>query len=368
LAYITSTTTSTAAGVYEYRLGTASATNITSQSCRIYSKPLRIIVNANPTTIITPGGPACAGKDFLLSATGGSTYRWSGPNGFNASDSVLRFPNIQTAQNGIYTVVATSAAGCSQAASATIAVHPSVAVRTSFSDTTICQKTTVQLRADGGENYKWLPAAELSDPTVANPTATASDTIKYQVVAANTFGCTDTAYVSLNVVKIAIANAGSNKTVVSGTNATLDGSIQNQYAQFYWQPAAGISNTGQLRPLITSTVDAVYWLTAVSPNNCGITRDTVYVKVFKDIFIPSAFTPNGDGKNDLWRIPSLQAFTSYELLVYNRFGQLVFQTKNQYQSWDGTRNGIPLPTGGYVYHLTIAELKKSWKGTVMIIR
>ncbi len=366
--YTSSTTTSTVAGVYEYRLGTASTANINSFRCRIYSKPLSIIVNATPTVIITPSGNACAGKGFQLKATGGNTYSWSGPNGYSSTDAVLDFINIQLAQNGIYTVATTSAVGCTATASYTVVVKPSVAVSTPFTDTTVCQNKRIQLAASGGETYRWFPAIGLSNTGIANPTALTTDTIRYQVVANNTFNCADTAYINLNVVKLAIANAGNDITIVSGVGATLEGSIQNRYAQFYWQPAAGISNANQLQPQITSTVDAVYWLTAVSPNNCGTTTDTVYVKVFKDIFIPSAFTPNGDGKNDRWSIPTLQAFSHYELLVYNRYGQLVFQTKNQYKTWDGSMNGTPLPTGTYVYFLNVVDLKKSWKGTVMIVR
>lgn len=366
--YSSTITTSTAAGVYEYRMGTASAGNIATQRCRIYSRVLAVVVNATPAITLTASGPACAGKRFLLKATGGNIYSWTGPNGFTSADSVILFANIQPAQNGNYTVVASSTAGCSATSTFTITVNPSVAINTSFSDTTVCQKARVQLNATGGNRYQWLPATGLSDATIANPIATALDTIRYQIVTANSFGCTDTAYINLNVVKLAIANAGPDKTVLGGTMATLEGSIQNPYAQFYWQPSGGLSNVNQLQPLITSTSDAVYWLTAVSPNNCGVSIDTVSVKFFKDIFIPSAFTPNGDGKNDRWSIPTLQAFSQYHLQVFSRYGQLLFETRNQYQPWNGTANGTPLPSGTYVYFLTVAELKKSWKGTVVLIR
>ena len=358
----------TSPGLYEYRLGTADVSNIGFQRCRIYSKALGITVNATPVVDITTSGPACAGKAFQLKATGGNTYSWMGPNGFTATDSVITFPGIQPAQNGAYTVTTTSTASCLAAKTFTIDVKPAVTVITSFSDTTICQKATLQLTATGGDIYRWAPAIGLSNANVANPVATGLDTTHYQVVAVNSFGCADTGYVTVNVIRLAIADAGPDKTIVSSLNAVLEGSIQNRYEQFYWQPASGLSNARQLQPQVTAVGDAVYWLTAVSPNGCGTSIDTVNVKVYKDIYIPSAFTPNGDGKNDLWNIPALQAFSQFELLVYNRYGQLVFQSRNQYQPWNGKTNGTPLPAGAYVYFLSITDLKKSWKGTVMIIR
>ena len=91
--------------------------------------------------------------------------------------------------------------------------------------------------------------------------------------------------------------------------------------------------------------------------------------VYKGIFIPNAFSPNGDGTNDTWNIPALGAYPNFEMSVYNRYGQLVFQSKNTNRPWDGTFKGKPSPSGAYAYFIDLKEPGMTLiKGSVLIIR
>ncbi len=78
------------------------------------------------------------------------------------------------------------------------------------------------------------------------------------------------------------------------------------------------------------------------------------VKYYKEIYIPTAFTPNNDGLNDRWNLPALPALPLAEVRVYNRYGQLIFYNKGYAKQWDGSFKGMPQPTGVYVY---IIDLK-----------
>jgi gliding motility-associated-like protein len=92
------------------------------------------------------------------------------------------------------------------------------------------------------------------------------------------------------------------------------------------------------------------------------------VFVFKDVFVPSAFTPNNDGLNDTWNIPALNAFPEFILSVYNRYGQLIYQNKGNNIPWDGKYRGQPQPSGVYVYYIDLKVDGGKRKGTVTLIR
>lgn len=94
----------------------------------------------------------------------------------------------------------------------------------------------------------------------------------------------------------------------------------------------------------------------------------VRVYVYKEIFVPTGFTPDGDGLNDIWNIPALGAFGNFDLSVFNKYGQLVFYNKDINRPWDGKYNGLPQPSGVYVYIIKMKESGVLLKGTVQIIR
>ena len=123
-----------------------------------------------------------------------------------------------------------------------------------------------------------------------------------------------------------------------------------------------------IQPIATPPADINYVLRVTSANGCGIATDAMHIFVYNDIYIPTAFSPNGDGLNETWKIPALAAFPTFELTVFNRFGQLVFENKNNNLSWDGTFKGTPLPAGAYVYNINLHQFPGILKGTVMIVR
>ena len=106
-----------------------------------------------------------------------------------------------------------------------------------------------------------------------------------------------------------------------------------------------------------------------APGHCnGLVTDTSGTGDPGKIYIPSAFTPNGDGHNDVWRIPGLKAVPVFELSVFNRWGQLIYHVKNNNKGWDGQFNGIKQPSGGYTYMIRIGNGKRLLKGVVMLVR
>jgi gliding motility-associated-like protein len=356
-----------AIGQYDYRLSVAESGNMGSAPCRISSTPISVIVNAKPVATASNNGPVCNGSKLTLTGGGGSLYTWIGPNSFSASGASVDINTIQLAQAGTYSVLVTSAAGCSNSASTIITVNPSPVAGTTFTDTSICVKGKVSLLASGGGTYQWLPTTGLSSSTIFNPIASPDSTTQYLVLVSNAFGCTDTAFVNVKVYSQAIANAGPDKTIILGGTATLSGTVLGSYQSFFWSPITDMNNPLILQPLVKPSADAMYVLTVQSNNGCGTTTDTVLVKLFKGIFIPNAFTPNNDGKNDTWNIPALDAYPNFELWVFNRYGEVVFKNSHLNKAWDGSYKANPLPTGAYPYLIKLNVANQILKGTVMII-
>ena len=114
-----------------------------------------------------------------------------------------------------------------------------------------------------------------------------------------------------------------------------------------------------------------YTLSAKSTVGCGSSVDKVLVKVYNDFNIPSAFTPNGDGKNDRFQVLPLDNYKLIRFNIFNRFGQLVFSSTDSHIGWDGRYNSLDQPTGVYIYQLEMVSAQNKRivrQGTVTLLR
>lgn len=358
----------TTIGNYKFRLTAAETGNLNSTKCRVVSAAISIQVVANPVTTATSNSPLCEGTTMQLTATGGTQYQWSGVSGFTATGNSITINNVQSAQAGKYYVLVRNAAGCDHLDSAIVTINPKPVATTNFTSATICAGENIQLIAGGGGSYQWLPSSGLSAANIFNPMASPVDTVQYLVIVTNQFGCADSATVDLYVKEKPVADAGADKVIFAGTPIQLAGVVAGQDISYSWSPSQYMDNPQLLRPIVTPPVDMDYTLTVVSNVGCGTATDKVHVFVYKDIYIPTGFTPDGNGKNDVWFVPALSAFNNFEVFVYNRYGQIVFQTKNINQPWDGKYNGELQPSGTYVYLIDLKQEGKLFKGIVSIIR
>lgn len=355
-------------GNYKYRLSAAETGNLNSIKCRVVSAALTIQVLANPVTTATANTPLCEGNNMVLTASGGSQYQWTGPNGFSATGNIIPVNNIKTSESGKYYALVTNAGGCTHLDSVAISININPVAGTTFSKANICSGDKIQLESSGGNSYRWLPVSGLSSAAIFNPIASPADTIQYMVIVSNQFACTDTAFIDITVIERPRANAGPDKIIITGSQVQLSGIVSGQDISYSWSPAVNINNPLALQPIVTPPVDIDYVLNVVSNAGCGTATDIVHVFVYKDIYIPTGFTPNADGVNDTWYIPALSAFTNFNLSVFNRYGQRVFQTKDINLAWDGKYKGLLQPSGAYVYILDMKEGSAVMKGTFLIIR
>jgi gliding motility-associated-like protein len=145
--------------------------------------------------------------------------------------------------------------------------------------------------------------------------------------------------------------------------AKLELTAQVRDAQIRWQD-------GSTSPNYTVRQAGQYTVTA--SNNCGTVSQTITVRnAICGLNLPNAFTPNNDGLNDLFRVKYPQFIRTFDMKIYDRWGQLVFHANDPLTGWDGNFKNTKLPSGNYIWNITISDLDGNFSrktGTVMLIR
>ncbi|RYU86865.1 T9SS type B sorting domain-containing protein [Mucilaginibacter terrigena] len=362
-------------GIYQYRLGVAAGANITSVACRVNSNTTTINVNAYPVPAAIPPKAFCEGETLILTAAGGASYRWTGPNLPETSQNPLVIPNVSAANAGRYHVEVISAGGCStpQDVDVTINIKPVVAIDPV---PPVCKGSATQLTAtitNGGASaftYNWLPAAGLSDAHAANPLAGPAVSTTYTLTVTNmATGCQGSAQVQVDVLDVPVADAGTDKKIFEGQSVKLGGNASaDNVLSYSWSPPLYLDDPNTANPVANPPFDVHYLLTVTSANNCGIFTDEVFVRVFQKITIPSTFTPNNDGTNDLWNIEALETYPQAVISIFTRGGKQVFQSKGYSTPWNGKLNGKPLPAGTYYYTIDLKNDTPLRSGWVLLVR
>lgn len=175
-------------------------------------------------------------------------------------------------------------------------------------------------------------------------------------------GCDSVVNYKVNFKKLFNVFLGDDTCIINNQPVTF--SVPNDSATYVWQNGLTTNN-------FTAGLPGKYWVTATS--SCNISSDTVNVNAFCSLplFIPSAFTPNNDGLNDIFKPLNLNGQRLISMSVYNRYGNKVFFSENGSDGWDGTFNGKPQPAGTYIYtilYFDFSGIVHSLKGTVVVIR
>ena len=219
----------------------------------------------------------------------------------------------------------------------------------------VCFGVPVQLFDTGGHTYLWLPPLGLNSNTIGNPVATAPYTTLYTVIARLGNCIPDTQEVLLTIYPLPSVDAGPNQRVLAGSTANLQATGKNM-AWWEWWPGETLSCTDCLNPVASMTTTTTYFIDVKSDHGCPA-RDSVTITLYCDnsmVFIPNAFTPNGDGQNDIFYPRGAGLKVIKTLRIYNRWGELLFsregiQLNDESNGWDGSYKGNPAHTDVYVY-------------------
>lgn len=251
----------------------------------------------------------------------------------------------------------------------TIRVHyfdsSQIKVQPSFAE--ICQGDSVMVTAFGGNQYTWTPSSYLTfiDPSKAWSKPDAD--IVYLVSMTDENECVYERTSSVKILPKSDVEAGPNRTIRFGESTTLNGSTNAN--TFYWTYNNVNDFHNNLSPVVSPLDSTLYYLIGVNDNGC-INMDSVWVYV-NDFKTPNAFTPNGDGLNDVfYPIPKNHHAEIKNFSVYNRYGQCIFYSTSLGKGWDGTFNNVPCDMGVYFYYAEykIGEKVYKEKGDVSLLR
>jgi gliding motility-associated-like protein len=311
-------------------------------------------------------------------ATVPSTYVWK-INGITQTSIVHEiFVTWNTA--GVYTITVQeeNASGCKGQLEQGVVNVFAPPIANAGPDATYCFEATPRLNGSGGSTYVWTPSTYLSNPNIANPFVNLPNagTYTYNLSVTNAAGCKSaiTDAIKITILPKARIFAGNDTMVAMNQPLQLNATdIDNLgFVDYTWVQSFGLSNAGIYNPLAILDRDRTYTVTATTTNGCKAIDD-INIKVFTkaDIYVPNAFTPNGDGNNDLFRpiligIRELKYFS-----IYNRYGELVYKTSIPKAGWDGMHKGKMQNTGTFVWVAEAVDYKGNVlqrKGTVILIK
>lgn len=362
-----------------FRLSAGEATTMANPNCRVVSNVLTVRVTGKPTGYsISSNAPVCAGNILQFNATGATSYEWFGPNGFYDNVYYAHIYHTQLSDSGMYYVHIISAGNCYALDSIYVKIIGTHDVR-AWPDTAICKGNPVQLMTTSGIKYSWSPATGLSNATIQNPVANPDVSTTYTVSVTDAYGCTSSSAASLTVknsIPVKARIEGTPYLCLPYDSASFKDASSGYIVKRNWVFGNGQTDTSNVpREQYYSMTGAGVFRVVLAVMDSAGCADTAYheVKAVNNCYIavPNAFTPNNDGLNDY--LYPLNAYKASNLLfrVYNRYGQLVFETRDWSRKWNGKVNGIPQPTGVYVWMLDYtdpANRKVSLKGTTVLIR
>ncbi|WP_199119091.1 gliding motility-associated C-terminal domain-containing protein [Pedobacter sp. ASV28] len=354
------TNTFTTSGTY-----TVTVTNAEGCSATL-SKTVTIGIGQ---TNITGNTTGC--NKVTLTASGGVTYLWDGGSTPNSASNTFN-------SSGTYHVTITDANGCMVTLQKDIIINTSLipSLSISASKSSICAGAPViftPLYASAGTNptFKWFKNGIQATTSRTYTANGLKDNDEIYCEIAGSDACS-VPFISNKIViavsPLPLVYFEGDIIIENDGPKTLKPQTGNDVLSYSWSPTIGLDYPNIKHPKVNPESTTIYTLIVTGPGGCTAQAE-VKVIVWKDIFIPNVFSPNGDGKNDQWVIRNIKDYIGTTVKIFNRYGQKVFENNNFITPWDGIFNGKPLPVGNYYYILQLAnQSKRKYTGSVTILR
>lgn len=326
-----------------------------------------VYVSVNTLNILAGPDTSICNGSVNLYASGASKYTWSPATGLSCT--VCSNPIATVTSNTAYVVVGVDTiSGC--IGTDTVTINYGTLTIDAGKDQHICENATAQIVAKGGSTYMWSPSNSLSCDICPSPIATPSHTTMYTVIGADTSGCTGVDSILVEVSPLPVIKIERDSNVLCKDHVIQV--IATGGNTYIWSPGQYCNNSLIANPVIKMQDIAVTYRLKGTDNRGCTNYDSITIPPFKDAVFgfPTAFSPNGDGVNDILYIRGAN-LTAAEFFVYNRWGQLVFETNDISQGWDGTYNGIKQPIETYVGVVRVTTMdgcKIVKKGSVTLLR
>ena len=324
---------------------------------------LAFMTLATSSLFAQPPNSSCATAGLLCAETpvSGTNTGAGGVPGFCAATDAMVWYTFTTNSVGGPVTVAVSGIGCAVAPGADN------------------ELSAVVLSGDGSctlTSFNAVSSCELGDDLIEVTTQALQPNTRYWILVAGAVNngaltpaqCDFSVVVSgpgANIIGVDVS-AGTDIQIGEGESTQLHG-IGGPVLS--WSPTAGLSGSDIPEPIAAPASTTLYTLTT-SIGGCTYTDDVI-VHVIRLITPPNTFTPNGDGINDVWSIPEINDYPGAEVIIHDRWGQIVLRSNGYREPWDGTNNGRPVTVGTYYYHIQLNQLEGSsppYTGFITVVR
>ncbi|MBI2721633.1 MAG: gliding motility-associated C-terminal domain-containing protein [Bacteroidetes bacterium] len=336
----------------------------------------QITVFPQPSASFSTNMNPCGGGVNFTDQSASNIVAWQ----WNLSSSItstIQNPYNFYSTGGTHTInlIVTNNDGCKDTSQQiiTVIVPPPLSIN---GNSLICTGNKAQLNASGGVSYQWTPTLSLDISSIATPVASPTISTTYSVIITTSGNCSFLLNTTVNVSQIptgVVSAIASPPYIITGNSTTLTylgapGSVITWYPLGSTSPATGY--TVSVSPIKPTTY------TAVANTGACTQKTTVFVEAYsegcidKDVFVPNTFTPNADGQNDIFIVRGLKVQEIY-FAIYNRWGELVFETTDKTTGWDGIYKGRPADVGVFGWYLKVKCFNGEEtfrKGNVTLVR
>lgn len=270
-------------------------------------------------------------------------------------------PQVWPTDTTVYRVTGGNAAGCTVSRVVTIWPIHKVLASVGFQDTLVCDGSlvpidvTVEQASVKDTSFQWTPGKYLNSTITPDVTVIAPPgQYNYQVIVRSSGCIPDTQDVKITVSSVPDLEAGDNQTVAVGTTVQLYAASHQDVTYTWTSGADSLSCSDCRRPFVKVDQDETVYVVAENQYGCKV-EDSVLLRAVgcdsKMVFVPNTFTPNGDGVNDVLYVRGIGLSKLEYFRVFDRWGNVVFQSEDMTQGWDGNWNGRPADINTYVYIL-----------------
>jgi gliding motility-associated-like protein len=323
---------------------------------------------------VTPKDSVCLNTPlvFMSAATGNNlTHAWSFGNQQNST--LQNPPTINYAQAGNYEVMytITNNYNCSLIVRQPVTILPLPSAIYTVSANKICETKAVSFNlqnTNANIKYDWNFGDGITNNTTLNPTHTYTSAGLYtsSVIASTQYCGTDKKDIPINVLALPKVELGEDVTLCPLKRISLSAGT-NPLFNYLW-------STGQAVQSIEVTSILSQQIKVAVTNDICVAQDSIFIKVLPSctIYVPNAFSPNGDGKNDVFKVLNADLVKEFSLEVFNRYGEKIFISNNALFGWDGTVRGNNANGGTYVWVLrytdTTYNVQRLLNGTIVLLR
>jgi len=270
-------------------------------------------------------------------STGADYSNWNFGDGSSATDFE---PGHTFNNDGLFTVTLSveNFFGCTDEVTGTILIFPLPVIIVTGGDL-ICSGDTVHLSVSGDYSFAWENNGFISDTLISNPFAFPDSTAVYTVTATDENNCSISGSTEVLVQDIPFINFEDTSLFI-GEEFLFDSEVMAGVS-YLWTPPNGLSCTDCPNPIISTQESMVYTVVMTDSLGCYTVTKSIIIEIMEDytVAVPSAFTPNGDGSNDIIYVMGHGIEELLEFSIYNRWGQLLFRTDDINKGWDGYYNG-----------------------------